>query len=81
MPLGQREGNIEDLIADMIREEVDGIKAYERLLDAARGDLYLGSPIKNEAVRNAIINEIKKITNEERNHVLMLRAIQDKLYE
>jgi hypothetical protein len=94
MPLGQKKitgteagpivqrppkQNIKDLVAEMIKEEVNGIKDYELLVEVAQRIYPEG--IKNAAVRHAIVNEFKHIMNEERNHVLMLRAIQNKLYE
>jgi hypothetical protein len=78
-PLMLKKQNIKDLIADMIKEEVNGIKDYELIVEVAQRIYPEG--IKDAAVRHAIANELKHILSEERNHVLMLRAIQNKLYE
>jgi rubrerythrin len=64
----------EDLIARMIKDEVQGILEYEKVLEAA-------DSVQLEPLRNAIKGELQKILRDERNHALMLRAIQDKLYE
>jgi rubrerythrin len=63
-----------DLIARMIKDEVQGILEYEKVLKAA-------DAVQPEPLRNAIKGELKNIIRDERNHALMLRAIQDKLYE
>jgi len=87
MPLGQKPNHklepfgtdFADALSRMIREEATGINDYERLIELA-GRIYPGG-IENAAIRQAFINELSKIMRDERNHVLMLRAIQDKLFE